>query len=92
MTQCEHRLLVVVEEAIERRGIPRYCRTQFVAEIGAEGKVLLTFSDDQHLEARLGQRDGTMISIEYCAGDGWTFAVERDDQRAVAVVPAADAG
>jgi hypothetical protein len=76
MTQGEHRLLVVVEEAIERRGIAGYCGTQFVAEIGAVSKVLLTFSDDHHREARLGQSDGTVIRIEYGARDGRTFAVE----------------
>ncbi len=92
VTQCEHRLLVVVEQAIERCRVARYGRTQFVAEIGTVSKVLLTLADHQHFEARLGQRDGTVIGIEYGARDGRTFAVERDDQRAVAVVPAADAG
>ncbi len=76
MTQCEHRLLVVVEEAIERCSVSRYGRIQFIAEIGAVSEVLLTFTDDQHLETRLGQRDRTVKRVKYSAGDGWTFAIE----------------
>ena len=92
MTECKHRLLVVVEQAIERRRVATCGGSYRVAEIGAVSKVFLTLADHQHFEAGFGERNGAVIGVEYRGRDRRTLAFEREHERAVAGVPAADAG
>jgi hypothetical protein len=92
VAQGQHRLLVVVEQTIERRRVTACGSRYGVAEICAVCEVFLTLADHEHFETRLGERNGSVISVEHRRGDRRAFAFERNHERAVASVPAAEPG